>query len=89
VGCVYDITQNLNLGEDMNDIYQSLEKMVRDVEKGTQQVDSFVKLNGIEYDATCYRIYSSVPEGNRDIRINLHRREVPVAAQRQAEAALA
>jgi len=64
----------------MDDIFQSLEKMVRDVEKGALQVDSIVKLNGIEYDAKCYHVYMHGHYRSRSIRIDLTERSVPVGA---------
>lgn len=78
VGSAYDITLNLNCEVIMNGIYQDLEKMVRDVEKGARQVQSFVKLNDIEYDVRCYCGEGNLISELGDIKIILHRREVLV-----------
>jgi len=55
----------------MGELYETLEKMVRDVEKGALRVDSKVMIDAKIYDAKCYRIRSVNPSKPDVIRIDL------------------
>lgn len=65
----------------MDDIYQSLEKMVRDVEKGATRVLSQVKVDSQVYDAECYRVRFVDEWGGSLIRINLEGKSVSVGSK--------
>lgn len=76
MGCAYEINARYESEVIVVDIYQSLEKMVRDVEKGAYEVYSLVKLNEVEYDAKCYRTGSGAFAYPGVVRIDLMKKVV-------------
>jgi len=55
----------------MKELYQSLEKIVRDIEKGALRVDGKTMIDSKVYDVRCYRVIGAGPRKSRLVRIDL------------------
>ena len=65
----------------MDEFYQSLEKMVRDMERGAEELTSIVEVDSKVYDARCYHVWRDIGEIRKIIRIDLVERSVPGGAK--------